>query len=76
MKRATIVGERKAEIVEVPTPHPKEDWVLVKVRVAPMCTEYKALSPGTPPLTWGTRQQVRSLRSPNLAKSKWATGWW
>ena len=40
MKKAIIVGERKAEIVEVPTPRPKEDWVLVKVYVAPICAEY------------------------------------
>ncbi|MFN2283538.1 MAG: zinc-binding dehydrogenase [Anaerolineae bacterium] len=46
MKKATIVGERKAEIVEVPTPHPKEDWALVKVHVAPMCTEYKSFITG------------------------------
>jgi len=42
MKKVIITGERQAELVEVPTPRPKENWALVKVHVAPMCTEYKA----------------------------------
>lgn len=41
MKKAVILGERQAGLVEVPDPQPKEDWVLVKVHAAPMCTEYK-----------------------------------
>ena len=46
MKKAIIVGERKAELVEVPTPEPKADWALVKVHAAPMCTEYKSFEKG------------------------------
>ena len=42
MKKAVILGKYKAGLVEVPNPKPKEDWVLVKVQVAPMCCEYKA----------------------------------
>lgn len=41
MKKAVILGERQADLVEMPIPRPKGDWVLVRVRVAPMCTEYK-----------------------------------
>lgn len=41
MKKVVISGERKAQLVDVPDPQPKDDWALVKVRVAPMCTEYK-----------------------------------
>ena len=41
MKKAVILGERKAGLVDVPDPQPVEDWALVKVQVAPMCTEYK-----------------------------------
>jgi len=47
MKRAVITGKRKAEIVEVPIPQPKEDWALVKIHSAPMCTEYKSWLDGT-----------------------------
>ena len=42
MRKAVILGERKAGLVEMPIPKPKEDWVLVRMHVVPMCTEYKA----------------------------------
>lgn len=41
MKKAVILGERQAALVDVPAPRPKEDWALVKVHATPMCTEYK-----------------------------------
>lgn len=46
MKKAVITGERRAEIVEAPTPEPKDDWVVVKVLATPMCTEYKMFVAG------------------------------
>jgi len=46
MKKAVIQGERRAGLVDVPDPRPKEDWVLVKVHATPMCTEYKAFVGG------------------------------
>lgn len=46
MKKAVIAGARQAELVEIPDPQPKHDWVVVKVHVAPMCTEYKAFCEG------------------------------
>ena len=42
------MGERQAQVVDVPDPQPKEDWVLVKVHVAPLCTEYKGFVAGRP----------------------------
>jgi len=48
MKKAVITGEKRAEIVDVPDPVAREDWVVVKVHVAPMCTEYKTWLQGTP----------------------------
>jgi L-iditol 2-dehydrogenase len=42
MKKAIISGKQHAELVEMPIPHPKADWALVKMTVVPMCTEYKA----------------------------------
>jgi threonine dehydrogenase-like Zn-dependent dehydrogenase len=48
MKRAVISGLRQAGVVEAPVPEPKENWVLVKVHVAPMCTEYKSFLEGKP----------------------------
>lgn len=47
MKKAIIVGERQAQLVDVPDPQPKEDWVVVKVHATPMCTEYKLFLAGT-----------------------------
>ncbi|MBM3496218.1 MAG: alcohol dehydrogenase, partial [Armatimonadetes bacterium] len=46
MLKAVITDVRRAEVVEVPAPKPVADWALVKVLVAPMCTEYKAFIGG------------------------------
>ena len=46
MKRAVILGERRAGLVEAPDPEPKDDWVVVKVHAAGMCTEYKGFVAG------------------------------
>ena len=47
MKRVIVTGKKQAGIAEGPDPKAKEDWVVVKVHVAPMCTEYKAFAEGT-----------------------------
>ncbi len=44
MKKAVILSERQAALVEAPIPQPEGDEALVKVHVTPMCTEYKALA--------------------------------
>ncbi|MCX5759789.1 MAG: zinc-binding dehydrogenase [Candidatus Hydrogenedentes bacterium] len=46
MKKAVLLGDRKAGIIDVPDPHPVKDWAVVKVHAAPMCTEYKAFASG------------------------------
>ncbi len=46
MKKAVILGERQAGLIDVLDPQPKEDWVVVKVHAAPMCTEYKGFVSG------------------------------
>ena len=48
MKKAVIFGERRAGLVDVPDPQPKEDWVVVRIHAAPMCAEYKAFVAGRP----------------------------
>jgi len=48
MKKVVISGRRKAGLVEVRDPPPKENWAVVKVHVTPMCTEYKAFVAGEP----------------------------
>lgn len=41
MKRAVIAGKKTTTLKDIPIPEPREDWVLVKVRAIPLCTEYK-----------------------------------
>lgn len=46
MKKAVITGVRQASLMEVADPVPRENWAVVKVHVAPMCTEYKTFLAG------------------------------
>ena len=46
MQKVVIRGERQAALTTVEVPAPREDWVLVKVRAVPMCTEYKMFVAG------------------------------
>jgi len=46
MKMAVILGERRAGLIEVPDPHPKDNWALVKVHASALCTEYKSFLVG------------------------------
>jgi L-iditol 2-dehydrogenase len=48
MKKVQIAGTKKAHLIDVPIPKPREDWVLVRLHVAPLCTEYKAWLKGGP----------------------------
>ena len=46
MRTVAITGERQCELVDKPTPRAKENFAVVKVHVAPMCTEYKPYTDG------------------------------
>ena len=46
MKVVAVLGKMQAGVVEKPVPKPKDDIVVVKVLVAPMCTEYHAFEKG------------------------------
>ncbi|HTE18955.1 MAG TPA: zinc-binding dehydrogenase [Armatimonadota bacterium] len=48
MKRAVIRGKGDAALVDAPKPEARENWAVVKVHAAPMCTEYKGFVSGTP----------------------------
>ena len=48
MKKAAVLGVRQAGLVEAAEPQPFENWVVVKVHAAPMCTEYKRFLSGEP----------------------------
>jgi L-iditol 2-dehydrogenase len=46
VKVVAITGPGQVELVERPDPSPRADWAVVRVHVAPMCTEYKAFREG------------------------------
>ena len=47
MKRVTVLGKERAGIAIGQVPQARENWAVIKVQVAPMCTEYKAFAAGT-----------------------------
>ncbi len=48
MKKVIITGPQQSALVDVVDPTPIANWVVVKVEIAPMCTEYKAYVAGNP----------------------------
>ncbi len=53
MKQITVTGKKKASLITVEAPRAKDNWALVKVQAAPMCTEYKAFAAGVNHPLWG-----------------------
>ncbi len=47
MKVVAITNERQCELIEKPKPNVKDDFVVIKIQAAPMCTEYKSYKNGT-----------------------------
>ena len=47
MKRVTVLGKERAGIATGQVPQARENWAVIKVHAAPMCTEYKAFAAGT-----------------------------
>lgn len=46
MKRVVIIGKNHGAVVDAAVPKPKENWVLIKIHAAPLCTEYKGFVAG------------------------------
>ena len=46
MKSAVVRAKEQADVVLSEAPRARDNWVVVKVRAAPMCTEYKAFAAG------------------------------
>lgn len=53
MKQVAVRGKGQAGIQTVAKPGARENWVVVKVHVAPMCTEYKSFAAGVNPAAIG-----------------------
>ena len=48
MQKVIITGPQQAELINTTAPKAKDNWAVVKVHAAPMCTEYKAWRSGQP----------------------------
>ncbi len=46
MKTAAVFGPKQGGVVDAPNPTAGENWVVVKIHTAPMCTEFKVYSSG------------------------------
>ena len=46
MKTAAVFGQKQGGVVDAPIPTAGENWVVVKVHTAPMCTEFKTYVSG------------------------------
>ena len=53
MKVVAITGVRQAELIDLPEPRAKENWVVIQVHTTPMCTEYKTWLAGQPTQSLG-----------------------
>ena len=53
MKRVVVLGKERAGVETAATPKAKDNWAVVKVHVAPMCTEYKAFAAGSSQPVYG-----------------------
>ncbi len=49
MKKVVIRSKQSAELIDTPEPKAKGHWAVVKIHVAPLCTEYKAFDSGENP---------------------------
>ena len=70
MKVAARFGAGKAGLVDKPDPKAKEDFVLVKIHVVPICTEYKGLRSDRPGDHFGHEAvgEVVEVAQPGLVK--------
>src|SRR5687767_2539539 len=46
MKTVVIEGIQKARVIDVPAPHCLDNYSVVRIRSAPMCTEYRKYEKG------------------------------
>ena len=46
MKTAAVFGPKQGGVVDAPNPTAGENWVVVKIHTAPMCTEFKVYVSG------------------------------
>ena len=70
MKQIVVTGPKRLEVVDVPKPKAKDNWIVVKIISAPMCTEYKQYYSGVVdhPLGHEAAGEVVEVKSSNKLK--------
>ena len=53
MKRVAVLGQERAGVETAQAPEAIANWAVIKVHVAPMCTEYKAFAAGSSQAVYG-----------------------
>ena len=53
MKKAVITAQRQGGVIDAPDPIAKDNWAVIKIHSAPMCTEYKGFISGRPSSSLG-----------------------
>ncbi|MCY3866805.1 MAG: zinc-binding dehydrogenase [Chloroflexi bacterium] len=70
MKQVAVIGKKQADVTVAGKPRAMGNWVVVKVRAAPMCTEYKAFAAGASYPLWGHEAagEVAEVAQPGRVK--------
>lgn len=80
MKVVAITGQQQCQLVDKPDLKATDDFVVVKVLAAPMCTEYKMYKSGPAPAglttVWAMRRQAKWLKWVGPANIGSATKSW
>lgn len=53
MKKAIITAQCQGGVIDAPNPIARENWPVIKIHAAPMCTEYKSFISGRPSTSLG-----------------------
>ena len=71
MKKAAVFGRQQGGVVDAPEPKASDEWVVVKIHSAPMCTEFKVYMSGdeAPYLGHEAAGEVVAVAQPCRVKS-------
>ena len=75
MKVAAMFGDKKGGLVVKPDPKAKGEFVVVKIIVTPMCTEYHGFNRGNKSESLGHEAAGEVVEVASPAWSRWATVW-
>ena len=70
MKTVVIEGKQKARIIDVPIPRSFDNYCVVRIKSAPMCTEYRKYKKGEPCINIGHEAAGEVFETPTSSKVK------